>query len=238
MKKKRIAAIGDLHVHLHDNGRYSGLFRQISEEADILVLCGDLTDTGSVEEAKILAEDLKQCTIPVVGVLGNHDYEQGNEQEITEILQSNTVNILEGTSVTIEDIGFVGLKGFAGGFGKYMLAAWGEKIIKDFVQEAVNDVMKLERELRRLDTKNKIVLLHYAPIRDTVVGEPEEIFPFLGSSRLAEPINRFEVTMAFHGHAHHGTFEGKTSKDIPVYNVSQTIVKNNKEGKEYAIFEV
>ena len=238
MKKKRIAAMGDLHVHLNDNGRYSGLFREISEVADILVLCGDLTDTGSPEEAKILAEDLKSCTIPVVGVLGNHDFEQGKEQEIIEILQSQTVCILEGGSTIIEDIGFVGLKGFCGGFGKYLLSAWGEKIVKDFVQETLNDVMKLESELHRLDTQKKVVVLHYAPIRDTVVGEPEEIFPFLGSSRLVEPINRFEVTMAFHGHAHHGTFEGKTSKNIPVFNVSQTIAKNNKEGKEYAIFEV
>lgn len=239
MKKKfRIAAVGDIHVHVDSQNAYHALFEDISKNADVLLLCGDLTDTGLTDEAEVLAQELKACTIPVICVLGNHDHENNLQDEIKTIIASDNVTILDGDSKIIDDIGFVGLKGFGGGFGKYMLSAWGEQSVKNFVNETVTDVLRLEKALHRLDTKHKVILLHYSPIRPTVVGEPEEIFPYLGSSRLADPINRFGADVVFHGHAHRGTHEGKTSKDIPVFNVSHAIMQTINPEHPYKLFEI
>ncbi len=237
-KKLRIAAIGDIHVGLKDAGKYRHFFETISKQADVLCIAGDLTTTGTVEEAKILAEDLQYCTIPVVGVLGNHDYESGQEDQIKQILTVHTAQFLYGESVVIEDVGFAGIKGFSGGFDKYMLPLWGERQVKAFVQEVVDESLKLDSALSRLDTLKKVVILHYSPIRETVIGEHPEIYAFLGSSRLLEPIHRREVSVVFHGHAHMGTFEGKTTQNIPVYNVSQTIVEQKFPELGCFIFEL
>lgn len=228
-KKKRIAAIGDIHVQETDKGKWVDLFKLASEQADILLLCGDLTDTGKMEEAEVLKKELKACTIPVVAVLGNHDHEHGLQEEIKGFLQKDTLHILDGESVVVNNLGFAGVKGFGGGFDNAMLSLFGEKMMKKFVQEAVDEALKLDRALMRLDTEHeqikKIVLLHYAPIKGTVKGEPEQIFPFLGSSRLAEPVNRRQVSVVFHGHAHVGTMEGTTSKGVKVYNVAKPILQ-------------
>lgn len=240
--KVRIAAVGDIHVRETDTGKLEAYFREISGKADVLLLCGDLTDTGRVAEAEVLAHELKACSIPVVAVLGNHDYERDNQKGIRKALIREDVHVLDGDCVVINGVGFAGVKGFGGGFDKGMLGMFGEPMIKSFVQEAVDEALKLDGALARLDNENdnikKIALLHYAPIKETVMGEPEQIFPFLGSSRLAEPLNRREVVAAFHGHAHIGTLKGETSKGVKVFNVSKPILV--KEGYEhpYFMFEI
>lgn len=217
----RIAAIGDLHVSKTAQGTLQTLFSQISASADVLVLCGDFTDYGLPDEARVLARELTTAMkIPVVAVLGNHDHEGGKEDEIRQILADAGVTVLDGEATEIRGVGFAGTKGFAGGFGRGALGPWGEHAIKRFVQEAVDEALKLESALARLRTPQRVALLHYAPIRGTVEGEPPEIFPYLGSSRLEEPINRYRVSAVFHGHAHRGTLEGRTTTGVPVYNVS------------------
>lgn len=221
----RLAAIGDVHCTKNSQGTLQPLFVQIAEAADILLMCGDLVDYGLPEEARVLVKELAVAKIPKVAVLGNHDYECGRHQEVKDILCEAGVQMLDGDAVEIHGIGFAGVKGFGGGFDERALQPWGEQAIKDYVQEAVSETLRLESALARLRTRQKIALLHYSPIRATVEGEPTEIFPFLGSSRLEEPINRYHVTAVFHGHAHHGHPEGRTRLDIPVYNVSIPLLR-------------
>lgn len=234
-RKTRIAAVGDIHIRNTQKGKWADCFKVASKEADVLLLCGDLTDTGDEDEAKVLMEELKSCTIPVVAVLGNHDHEKGRQKLIRQMLQDENVHILEGESVIIEDVGFAGVKGFGGGFDNHMLSMFGESAMKAFVQEAVNETLQLDRALARLDAQQenlkKIVVLHYAPIKETLIGEPEPIFPFLGCSHLADPLNSRKVTAAFHGHAHAGALEGKTSGGVRVFNVARPILL--KEGYEH-----
>jgi Icc-related predicted phosphoesterase len=237
-KKFRIAAVGDIHVGLNDQNRFKDLFTEISDKADVLLLCGDLTYSGLADEAKVLSSELSSCRIPTLAVLGNHDHDQEQNQEIRDVLQNETVHLLDGEHLVIGDVGFAGTIGFAGGFDKYMLNSFGEKPIKTFVQEAVNEELKLERALSQLTTEKKVVLLHYAPIRHTVVGEPTEIWPFLGSSRLLEPIEDYEATAVFHGHAHMGTHEGVTPKGTPVFNVAMPIMQKLNEKQPYALIEI
>ena len=221
----RVAAIGDIHVSRHSQGAFQPLFSQISGSADVLALCGDFTDYGLPDEARILARELTAAVkIPVVAVLGNHDYEAGKQHEIRQILMDAGVAVLDGEATEIEGVGFAGVKGFAGGFGRGALGPWGEHTIKLFVQEAVDEALKLEAALARLRTQRRVALMHYAPIRATVEGEPLEIFPYLGSSRLEEPINRYRVSAVFHGHAHRGAAEGRTSTGVPVYNVAMPLL--------------
>jgi Icc-related predicted phosphoesterase len=221
----RIAAVGDIHVSKTSQGQFQPLFSQISNSADVLVLCGDFTDYGLPEEARILARELTSAVkIPVIAVLGNHDFEAGKAEEITHILREAGVKVLDGEAAEVHGIGFAGVKGFCGGFGRGALGPWGETAIKAFVQEAVDESLKLEAALARLRTSRRVAVLHYAPIRGTVEGEPIEIFPWLGSSRLEEPINRYRVSAVFHGHAHRGAAEGKTSTGVPVYNVAMPLL--------------
>ena len=221
----RLAAMGDIHCTKSSQGALQPLFAQIAREADVLLLCGDLVDYGLPEEAHVLVNELAVAKIPKIGVLGNHDYECGREQEVKQILCDGGVQLLDGDACEVDGIGFAGVKGFGGGFDERALQPWGERAIKEYVQEAVDEALRLESALARLRTRQKIALLHYSPIRATVEGEPLEIFPFLGSSRLEEPINRYHVTAVFHGHAHHGHPEGRTSLDIPVYNVSMPLLR-------------
>jgi Icc-related predicted phosphoesterase len=230
-KKIRIAAVGDIHVKETDKGKWQEYFKEVSRKADVLVICGDLTDTGDENEAQVLAEELRVCTIPVVAVLGNHDFEKGRHKLIRQIVQKENIHILDGEAVVIRGIGFAGVKGFGGGFDNYMLSMFGEGAMKAFVQEAVDEALHLDRALARLDADpahitKKIAVMHYSPIKETVIGEPEAIYPFLGSSRLSEPLNRRQVHAAFHGHAHVGSLEGKTSTGVPVFNVAKPILLN------------
>ena len=239
-KKVRIAAVGDIHVRESEKGKWSEYFKDVSQQADILLICGDLTDTGDEGEAQLLSEELRSCTIPVVGVLGNHDFEKGRHKLIRQMVQNDNVHILDGEAIVIKGVGFAGVKGFGGGFDNHMLSMFGEGAMKAFVQEAVDEALRLDRALARLDQENenikKIAVLHYAPIKETVIGEPEAIFPFLGSSRLAEPLSRRQVLAAFHGHAHIGTLEGQTNGGVKVYNVAKPILQ--KRGMPFFLLEV
>ena len=223
----RIAAVSDVHYSKTSQGALQPLFAEITKAADILVIPGDLTDYGLADEARVLARDLTAAVkIPIVAVLGNHDHEGDQVAEIVRILTDAGVHVLDGDAVELLGIGFAGVKGFAGGFGRGALGPWGERSIKSFVQESVNEALKLESALARLTTDTRVAVLHYAPIRETVEGEPVEIYPWLGSSRLEEPLARFEVSAVFHGHAHKGAPEGRTSTGIPVYNVSMAVLKD------------
>ena len=218
----RLAAVGDLHYGKASRGQLQPLFNAVARvEADILLLLGDLTDYGLTEEAVELARELTSgIKIPIIGVLGNHDHEAGAEAEIARILREAGIHLLDGETVEVQGIGFAGVKGFAVGFGRGVLGPWGEEVVKRFVHEAVNEALKLESALKRLRTPTKIALLHYAPIAQTVEGEPREIWPYLGCGRLEEPLSRYQVTAVFHGHAHHGALEGRTVSGTPVFNVS------------------
>jgi Icc-related predicted phosphoesterase len=235
----RLAALADIHYSKSSQGSLQPLFNQIAESADVLVLCGDLTDYGLAEEARVLAKDLAPIKIPMVGVLGNHDFESNQERDISQILTDVGVHILDGDTWEFRGVGFAGVRGFCGGFGRGALGPWGEKIIKDFVHEAVQEALKLESALARLKADHRIVLMHYAPIRATVEGESPEIFPFLGSSRLEDPISRFDVTAVFHGHAHKGAPEGQTQTGIPVYNVAYSVLRASYPDRPpFRLFEV
>ena len=221
----RLAAVGDIHCGKNSQGTLKPLFEEINDSADILLLCGDLTDYGLPEEAHILTEELNTVKIPILAVLGNHDYESEKPDQLQQILSDAGITLLDGEVCEMQGIGFAGVKGFAGGFGRRTLEPWGEAAIKHFVHEAVDEALKLESALARLRTQQRVVLLHYSPISTTVKGEPPEIFPFLGSSRLEKPLNRYPVSVVFHGHAHYGSPEGRTSKDIPVYNVAMPLLR-------------
>lgn len=236
----RIAAIGDLHYsRTAAQGSLQPLFAQITESADVLVLTGDLTDYGLAEEARLLARELTSgLKIPAVTVLGNHDFESGQQDEICRILTDAGVIPLDGDTTEIHGVGFAGVKGFAGGFGRRALGPWGEEIIKKFVHEAVGEALKLESALARLRSDRIVAVLHYSPIQETVEGEPREIFPFLGCSRLEEPLTRYPVTAVFHGHAHHGRPEGRTRTNVPVFNVSLTLMRELFPQRPFRIVEV
>lgn len=236
----RIAAVGDLHYsRTSTQGSLQPLFTQISEIADILVLAGDLTDFGLPEEARALTKEIVGAlNIPAVGVLGNHDYESDHQDEIRSILKDAGITTLDGDTTEIHGIGFAGVKGFAGGFGRRALGPWGEGIIKKFVREAVDEALKLETALARLRTDKLIAVLHYSPVQDTVDGEPLEIYPFLGCSRLEEPLTRYPVTAVFHGHAHHGRPEGRTRTGAPVFNVSIGLMREIAPERPFRMFEI
>jgi Icc-related predicted phosphoesterase len=234
----RVAAIGDLHVQEDSVAPYRELFAEISNHADVLLLCGDLTNFGKTAEAEILAEDIKSCTIPVLGVLGNHDYECGQPEQVCSILHDAGMVVLDEQAHEVDGVGFAGVKGFLGGFGRGELAPFGEPIIKAFVDEAMKEARKLENALRTLRTERSVAVLHYSPTLDTLEGEPTEIFQYLGAQRLAEPIDRFEhVKAVVHGHAHHGTYEGRTPLGKPVYNVAQFVLKPL-FGRPYALLDI
>lgn len=238
-ERVRVAAIADLHFTRTSQGAYQALFAQVTGDADVLLICGDLTDYGLAEEARGLAREITgSLKIPAIGVLGNHDFESGQQDEIRAILTDAGMVILDGDAYELHGVGFAGVKGFAGGFDRGTLGPWGEMAIKSFVREAVDEALKLETALARLRSEKRIALLHYSPVRATVEGEPAEIFPFLGCSRLEEPITRYPVTAVFHGHAHHGRPEGRTRTQVPVFNVSMSLLRESMPEKPYRLIEV
>jgi Icc-related predicted phosphoesterase len=235
----RVAALADLHCAKTSQGGFQALFAKIAESADVALIAGDQTDYGLPDEARILARELAAIHAPVIAVLGNHDFESGKADEVRQILADGGVTILDGDAYETHGIGIAGVKGFGGGFGKRALGPWGETIIKQFVREAVDEALKLEAALARLRTRYLIALLHYAPIQQTVEGEPLEIYPFLGSSRLEEPINRYPVSLVVHGHAHRGQLQGATTTGVPVYNVSMPLLTRSfPDRPPFRIFEV
>lgn len=237
MSLVRIAAVGDVHVQ-EANGVFRNLVREVCGCADVLVLAGDLTHRGLAVEAEALARELADCSIPVVAVLGNHDYEASEEEAIARVLLDAGVHVLDGTCFEYQGVGFAGVKGFGGGFDNRMLLAWGERLVKEFVYESMDQAARLEQALMAMKATKKVVLMHYAPIYQTVEGEPKEIYTYLGCSRLCEPIDRQNVCVVFHGHAHHGTHAGRTSRGIPVFNVAMPVMKKLHADRPFHLFEV
>jgi len=235
----RVAATGDLHCREDQHGRFRNFVKHVNEVADVLLLCGDLTDRGMPEEAKTLAEDLSALRIPCVAVFGNHDYEGGASKQICAELAKANVHFLDGDHYVFEKtLGIAGIKGFGGGFGRATLQAFGEGPTKAFVQEGVNESLKLEAALGQLETPKKVVMLHYSPIVDTCVGEQPEIMPFLGTSRLVYPIDHYGAAVVFHGHSHFGSREGKTPRGIRVMNVAMPLLAKTTPEQRFALVEV
>lgn len=234
----RLAAVADLHGRADQHGRFRELARAVNGEAEGLVLAGDLTDHGTVAEAETLAEALALLRVPCAAVLGNHDFEGNQVAQIVRILNEVKVEVLDGDHAVFDRrLGIAGVKGFAGGFEKGMLQAFGEPMVKAFVQEAVNEALKLEAALAQLEIEKKVVLMHYAPILATVEGENTELHAFLGTTRLSVPCEAFGALAVFHGHAHHGVTEGRTPKGIPVYNVAMPLLKRTMD-RRFRVFEL
>ncbi len=234
----RLAAAADLHQRQEQAGKFREFVKAVNGEAEGLVLGGDLTDHGLVDEAKALAEALAQLRVPCAAVLGNHDFEGNAVREIVRIMNEVKVVVLDGDHAVFDHrLGIAGVKGFGGGFDRALLQAFGEPAVKAFVQEAVNEGLKLEAALAQLDTPKKVVLLHYAPIAATTEGELPEIRPFLGTTRLASCCDSFGALAVFHGHAHHGAPEGRTPKGVPVYNVAMPVLKRALDRK-FRVFEI
>ena len=234
----RIAAVGDLHFSPQ---RYDPLRESLShvrDHADILLLAGDLTNYGTAQEMESLLNALVRIRVPTVAVLGNHDYESGQEQELIRMMTTEGIKVLDGTAYERDGVGFAGCKGFPGGFGRGVLTAFGEPQVKAFVQAGIDEALKLERAMMQLRTEKRVVVLHYAPILDTVKGEPEQIYPYLGSSRLVEVIDRHGAQMVVHGHAHHGSPNGKTTAGIPVHNVALTMLQAENPPTVYRLFDL
>lgn len=234
----RIAAIADLHFSPQGYDRIRDAMTRLRDEADLLVIAGDITNLGKPEEMESMLASFMRVRVPIVAVLGNHDYESGRQEELSKMMVAEGVKLLDGSGYERDGIGFAGTKGFVGGFGRGVLTAFGEPEVKAFVQSAIDETLKLERALSMLRTEKRIVVTHYAPIVDTVRGEPEQIFPFLGSGRLSEIIDRHQAILAVHGHAHHGSLEGKTTGGVPVYNVALPLLMARTPPVPYRLFDV
>lgn len=234
----RIAATADLHFSPQSYSVIQDQFSRVRDEADLLILAGDLTNYGQPAEMETLLNALVRLRIPTVAVLGNHDYESGAEAELHKMMVEAGVKVLDGTGYERNGVGFAGTKGFVGGFGRGVLTAFGEREVKVFVQASIDEALKLERAMSQLRTPKRIVVLHYSPIGETVVGEAPEIFPFLGTSRLAEVIDRHGADFVVHGHAHRGSPDGKTTAGIPVHNVAITLLQHQEPPRVYRLFEV
>jgi len=234
----RIAATADLHF---TPGRFGALHDQLNrvrDEADVLVVAGDLTNFGRPEEMEPLVNVLVRIRLPTIIVLGNHDYESGQEGELMRMLSEKGIKVLDGSAYERDGVGFAGTKGFIGGFGRGVLTAFGEPEIKSFVRASIDETLKLERAMSQLRTRKRVVVLHYSPIRATVEGEALEIYPFLGTSRLAEVIDRQGADLVLHGHAHNGKCDGRTPAGIPVHNVAITLLQAQNPSAAYRVFEL
>jgi Icc-related predicted phosphoesterase len=234
----RIAATADLHFGGQRQDILQEQLSHVRDEADVLVLAGDLTNFGQPEEMEPLINALVRLRVPTVAVLGNHDYESGKEAELMRMLSTAGVKVLDGSAYERDGVGFAGTKGFVGGFGRGVLTAFGEREIKDFVRASIDEAVKLERAMSQLRTGKRVVVLHYSPIAATVQGEAPEIFPFLGTSRLAEVVDRHGADLVVHGHAHHGQLEGKTVGGVPVHNVAITLLQGQTPSAVYRVFDV
>jgi len=233
-----IAATDHLHYSPQSYDHIREPLAHVRDEADVLVIAGDLTNYGKPQEMHSLLNALVRLRLPIIAVLGNHDYESSCEEELMKMMTDEGIKVLDGSSYERDGVGFAGAKGFIGGFGRGVLTAFGEKEIKAFVQASLDETLKLERALSMIRTEKIVIVTHYAPISETVVGEPQEIWPYLGSSRLAEVIDRHGAKLALHGHAHHGKPDGKTSGGVPVHNVALSLLMQHNGGKPYKVFDV
>jgi uncharacterized protein len=234
----RIAATADLHYSSQTLGILKEQLGPVRNEADVLVVAGDLTNFGRPEEMEPLVNILVRLRIPTIAVLGNHDYESGQQAELARMMTSEGIKVLDGTGYERDGVGFAGTKGFIGGFGRGVLTSFGEPEIKAFVKASIDEAMKLERAMSQLRTPKRVVVLHYAPILATVAGEAPEIYPYLGSSRLSEVVDRHGADLVVHGHAHHGSLNGKTTAGVPVHNVAITLLQSQQPASAYRVFDV
>jgi Icc-related predicted phosphoesterase len=234
----RIAATADLHFSPQSYAKLKDQFERVRDEADVLVLAGDLTNYGQPSEMEPLLNILVRLRLPTVVVLGNHDYECGKEEELARMMVAGGIKVLDGSAYERDGVGFAGTKGFVGGFGRGVLTAFGEREVKDFVRASVDEALKLERGMSQLRAKKRVVVLHYSPIVETVKGEGPEIYPFMGTSRLAEVVDRHGADFVVHGHAHHGTLEGKTVSGVPVYNVAISLLQAQEKSSVYRILDL
>lgn len=234
----RIAATADLHYSAQRSSPLKEQLQRVRDEADLLIVAGDLTNYGQPSEMEPLVNVLVRLRIPIVVVLGNHDYESGKENELMRMMTSEGIKVLDGTGYERDGVGFAGTKGFVGGFGRGVLTAFGEPEIKTFVKASIDEALKLERAMSQLRTEKRVVVLHYSPISATVAGESCEIYPYLGTSRLAEVVDRHGANLVVHGHAHHGSLTGKTTAGVPVHNVAITLLQAQQPSSVYRIFDI
>jgi uncharacterized protein len=234
----RIAATADLHFTPQ---RFAALHEQLNkvrDEADVFVVAGDLTNYGQPDEMEPLLNAFVRLRVPVIAVLGNHDYECDKQDELMRMMAAGGVKVLDGSIYQRDGVGFAGTKGFVGGFGRGLLTAFGEPEVKTFVRAGIDEAVKLERAMSQLRTDKRVVVLHYSPIAATVEGEAREIYPFLGSSRLAEVVDRHGADLVLHGHAHNGKLDGATAGGIPVHNVAITLLEAQNPAMVYRVFDV
>lgn len=226
----RVAAVGDIHYNRYSREQIYPYFEALGERADLLLIAGDLTQSGSLEEAKALVRDLGRVSIPIVAVLGNHDFHQNKQKEMISLLQDSGVAALEGNSVSItvrgKSVGVMGLKGFGGGFFGACITEFGEPEMKAFAHHCRLQAEVLQDGLEKLNTDYKFALLHFSPVEGTLLGEKKEIYPFLGSYLLAEAVDAVQVSGVFHGHAHLGSERGITPGGVPVRNVAQMVIRH------------
>jgi Icc-related predicted phosphoesterase len=234
----KLAATADIHARVGDTDILSALAQSAALDADVLILGGDLTDLGRLEQAEVLLQVFDDCPIPVLATLGNHDHESGNAEEISRLLAESTIHLLDRSSVVIDGVGFSGVKGFCGGFDETIANSFGEDLFKAWVTEGILEAEALKNELRALETERRVAVLHYAPIRATIEDEPPEIHAFLGTSRLGTALDEGGATIAFHGHAHNGPFRGKTPGGVPVYNVSVPVLAQEGLEQPYLVVDV
>jgi hypothetical protein len=233
----RLAALADLHCRVGSGPEVRRLLEGVGGEADALVLPGDLTDTGLPAEMLELLDPLAELALPVVAVLGNHDHESDQAERLAHMLAEAGIRVLEGSVCEIDGVGFVGTKGFCGGFDGRMVQPFGERTLKTFIQASIDEAVQLENALARLeDCPRRVAVLHYAPVPQTLAGESPELYPFLGSSRLASALDRRRVDLIVHGHAHHGSPEGRTPGGIPVHNVSRFVPSGG--ARVYRLFDL
>jgi Icc-related predicted phosphoesterase len=203
--------------------------RHVAERADILLLAGDLTQHGLVDEARLVADELRELSLPTIAVLGNHDYHNGKQAQIRDLLEHVGVQVLEGQSSVREiagrKVGIAGVKGFGGGFAGACGSEFGEDEMKTFIRHTKRTAELLEECLKSMDCDIRIALLHYSPSKGTLVGEKPEIFPFLGSYLLGEAVEHARADVAMHGHAHMGTERALTPGGVPVRNVARPVIK-------------
>ncbi len=234
----KILAIGDIHCRLDTTDLVQKLIGELGHDFDVMLLAGDLTDNGLVEEAEVLMTQLKGYSMPVITILGNHDHEKGKAEQITNVVREAGHIVLDGTGCEVGNVGFVGTKGFCGGFDENLVAPFGESALKTFIRTSIDEALRLENAISKLiNCEHKVVLLHYSPIKATLIGEPTEIFPFLGTSWLADAVDRRGADVILHGHAHHGSPFGRTRGNIPVHNVSR-FVQLEATGKPYCMLEL
>ncbi|HEY6652219.1 MAG TPA: metallophosphoesterase [Actinomycetota bacterium] len=225
----RIAAAGDLHVGADSEGTLRPAVTEIAGDVDAVLLAGDLTKAGLEEEAEVLAHELEEAGVPVIAVLGNHDLHSDQADRVRGCLERAGVVILEGEThivrVSGTSLGIAGIRGFGGGFAGASATEFGEPEMKRFVRVTVDAASALRSCLERLETDVRVALLHYSPVRDTLHGEPSEIYPFLGSYLLAEAVDAAGCDLVLHGHAHRGIEWGITPGGVPVRNVAQPVIR-------------